>query len=100
MSTQVFDEKATASKASESPRDQRSFIETLQRTGDVVFVDKEMHWDLELRAISRRMTEMDGPAIVFRNITDYPGQSIFVDPISTWRRAAVTLGLPAHARIP
>jgi phenyl-phosphate phosphatase/carboxylase subunit alpha len=66
----------------------------------VKIVEKEVHWDLELGAISRRMTEMDGPALVFKNITDYPGQSIFVNPISTWRRAAVTLGLPPHARIP
>ena len=100
MSTQVFEGKTAVSKATEAAKDQRSFVETLQRTGDVVFVDKEVHWDLELGAISRRLTEMDGPAVVFRNITDYPGQSIFVNPISTWRRAAVTLGLPPHVRIP
>lgn len=81
-------------------KDQRVFIEQLQKTGDVKIVEKEVHWDLELGAISRRMTEIDGPAVVFKNITDYPGQSIFVNPISTWRRAAVTLGLSADARIP
>src|SRR3990172_3340541 len=97
---QVLEERMTAEKANEAPKDQRSFMETLQQTGDLATVDREVHWDLELGAISRRMTEMDGPAIWFRNITDYPGQSIFVNPISTWRRAAVTLGLPAHARIP
>ena len=99
MNTQAVEETVSV-QAGQSDKDQRSFIETLRGTGDVVFVDKEVHWDLELGAISRRMAEIDGPAIVFRNITDYPGQSIFVDPISTWRRAAVTLGLPAHARIP
>ncbi len=80
-------------------KDQRTFIEQLKKTGDVKIVEKEVHWDLELGAISRRMTEIDGPAVVFKNITDYPGQSIFVNPISTWRRAAVTLGLPADAPI-
>src|SRR3972149_5254580 len=73
MSTQVFEGKTTGAKATEAAKDQRSFIETLQRTGDVVFVDKEVHWDLELGAISRRLTEMDGPAGVFRTITDPPG---------------------------
>lgn len=87
-------------EARESDRDVRSFMETLEQTGDMITVDREVHWDMELGAISRRMTEMDGPAIWFRNITDYPNQSLFVNPISTWRRAAVTLGLPAHARIP
>jgi phenylphosphate carboxylase alpha subunit len=81
-------------------KDQREFIEICKRTGDVVIVDKQVDWDLELGAISRRATEIDGPAVVFTNIKDYPGQSMFVNPISTWRRAAITLGLPPHARIP
>src|SRR3970040_426558 len=85
--------------ATEAARDQRSFIEQLKQTGDVVVVDQPVHWDLELGAISRRATETDGPAVLFTNITDYPGQSIFANPISTWRRAALTLGLPAHAKI-
>lgn len=90
---------ATEKQSGEVAKDQRSFIEQLKKTGDVKIVEKEVHWDLELGAISRRMTETDGPAVVFKNITDYPGQSIFVNPISTWRRAAVTLGLPAHASV-
>ena len=97
---QVLEERMTTEKANEVPKDQRSFMETLQQTGDLAVVDREVHWDMELGAISRRMTEMDGPAIWFRKIADYPGQSIFVNPVSTWRRAAVTLGLPPHARIP
>jgi len=100
MNPQAVAERVSAEASREGAKDLRSFLETLQRTGDLATVDREVHWDLELGAISRRMTEMDGPAIWFRNITDYPGQSIFVNPISTWRRAAVTLGLPAHARIP
>src|SRR3989304_1781310 len=81
-------------------KDQRSFIELCKRTGDVVIVDQQVDWDLELGAISRRATEIDGPAVGFNNIKDYPGQRIFVNPISTWRRAAITLGLPPHAKIP
>ena len=104
MNRQAVEERVgaaqTASGAKESPKDVRSFMKVLEETGDIVTVDKEVHWDLELGAISRRVTELDGPALWFRNITDYPGQSIFVNPISTWRRAAVTLGLPADARIP
>ncbi|MDP2644106.1 MAG: UbiD family decarboxylase [Desulfobacterales bacterium] len=84
----------------EIAKDQREFVEVCRRTGDVVVVDQQVDWDLELGAISRHATEMDGPAVVFNNIKDYPGQSMFANPISTWRRAAITLGLPAHARIP
>src|SRR5437016_3795765 len=90
---------ASGQESGEVAKDQRSFIELLKPTGDVKIVEKEVDWNLELGAISRRMTEIDGPAIVFNNIKDYPGQGIFVNPISTWRRAAVTLGLPANAKI-
>ena len=65
-----------------------------------MIVDKQVDWDLELGAISRRATEIDGPAVAFTNIKDYPGQGIFVNPISTWRRAAITLGLEPHAKVP
>src|SRR3989304_5281862 len=99
MNTQAVEETVSV-QAGQSDKDQRSFIETLRGTGDVVFVDKAVHWDLELGAISRRMTEIDGPAILSQNIRDYPGQGFFVDPFSPGRRAAITLGLPAHARIP
>ena len=96
---------AIAGSTTEAPsagvaNDQRAFIEQLKQTGDLVVVDQPVHWDLELGAISRRATETDGPAVLFTNITDYPGQSIFANPISTWRRAALTLGLPPHAQIP
>jgi phenylphosphate carboxylase alpha subunit len=97
MSTGV--EQGLAAPKMVPEKDQRSFIETLKKTGDVVVVDRQVDWDLELGAISRRATEQDGPAVLFTNIKDYPGQGIFVNPISTWRRAAVTLGLPANAKI-
>ncbi|MBI2818374.1 MAG: hypothetical protein HYX73_00200, partial [Acidobacteria bacterium] len=54
MNTQAVEETVSV-QAGQSDKDQRSFIETLRGTGDVVFVDKEVHWDLELGAISRRM---------------------------------------------
>ena len=99
MGSVAGEKLAAASTGGEVAKDQRGFIEQLKRTGDVVVVDKEVTWDLELGAISRHATEIDGPAVLFKNITDYPGQSIFVNPISTWLRAAVTLGLPAHVKI-
>ena len=86
--------------ATGTARDQREFVETCRKTGDVVVVEKQVDWDLELGAISRRATEIDGPAVLFKNIKDYSGQSMFVNPISTWRRAAITLGLRPEARIP
>ena len=100
MSSVAGEKIAAPAAGGEVAKDQRGFIEQLKKTGDVVVVEKQVDWDLELGAISRHATEIDGPAVLFNNIKDYSGQSIFVNPISTWRRAAVTLGLPAHARIP
>jgi len=84
----------------ETRDDLRSFIESLQGTQDLAVVEREVHWDLELGAISRRTCELDGPAIWFRQITDYSDYSIFANPIATWRRAAVALGLRPDTPIP
>jgi len=85
---------------SDVPVDVREFIQKLQETGDVAVVDREVTWDLELGAIGRRLAEADGPAVWFRQIQDYPGHSIFANPIATWRRAAVALGLAPDVPIP
>ena len=83
----------------EIAKDQREFIEICKRTGDVVIVDKQVDWDLELGAISRHATEIDGPAVVFNNIKDYPSQSMFVNPISTWLRAASMISVGSTHRL-
>ena len=83
-----------------TPKDLRAFIEVLQQTKDVAVVEQEVHWDLELGAISRRACELDGPAVWFRRIVDYPHYSILANPIATWRRAAAAFGLRPDTPIP
>jgi len=75
-------------------RDVREFTDALRRTGDLVVVDREVDWELEVGAIGRRACERDGPAILFRNIKDYPGWAILENPLASWRRLAIALGLP------
>lgn len=80
--------------------DTRSFIAALRQSGDLVAVEKEVSWDLELGAISRLACEKDGPAVWFKRIADYGEEtSVFVNPVATWRRIAVALGLPATASV-
>jgi phenylphosphate carboxylase alpha subunit len=75
-------------------KDNRGFIEALEKTGDVVRVKKEVDWDLEVGAIVRRLNEMQGPAVLFEKIKDYPeGLKIFGSPLATFRRLAVAFGL-------
>ena len=74
--------------------DTRDFIEALRSTGDLVEVDNEVSWDLELGAIARLACERDGPAVWFKRIADYPKDvTVFVNPVATWRRIALAFGL-------
>lgn len=73
--------------------DVREFIEVLSKTEDVVTVDEETDWDLELGAICRLSNERGGPGLLFTNIKDYPGYRILGSPIATWRRLAIAMGL-------
>ncbi len=75
-------------------KDNRQFIEALERTGDVVRIKQEVDWELEAAAISRRSNEMQGPACFFEKIKDYPeGFGIFSGGIASYRRLAIALGL-------
>jgi phenylphosphate carboxylase alpha subunit len=75
-------------------RDTRDFMDALRAGGDLHEIEKEVHWDLELGAISRLACEKDGPALWFKRLTDYPQEiTAFANPMATWRRVAVTFGL-------
>ncbi|NIR12807.1 MAG: UbiD family decarboxylase, partial [Desulfobacterales bacterium] len=55
---------------------------------------KEVDWDLEAAAISRRVYEMSGPALLFENLKDYPaGYRLFGGSLGTFRRVAIAFGL-------
>jgi len=76
-------------------KDLREFISTLEKTGDVVHIKKEVDWDEEVGAIGRRVCEMSGPALLFDKIKDYPeGYRIFAGSLATYRRVAIALGIP------
>ncbi len=75
-------------------KDNRAFIETLAKTGDVVKISKEVDWDLEAAAITGRSCELSGPACLFENLKDYSaGGRILGGPIATYRRLAIAMGL-------
>ena len=80
--------------------DLREFIAALERSGDLVRVKKEVDWDMEVGAISRRNFEQSGPAILFEKIKDYsPGYAILNGPVATCRRVAIALGLPPDTSV-
>lgn len=78
-------------------KDNREFVEDLEKTGDAVRIQQEVDWDLEAGAIIRRACELRGPAPFFERIKDYPGHRFFGAPLGTFRRLAVAMGLDADS---
>lgn len=75
-------------------KDNRQFIEALDKTGDIARIKDEIDWDVEAGAILRRALELDAAAPLFEKIRDYPsGYRIFGGPTATHRRMAIALGL-------
>lgn len=80
--------------------DLREFIAALEKSGDLVRIKREVNWDMEVGAISRRNFEQSGPAILFEKLKDYPpGYAILNGPVATWRRVAMALGLPPETSV-
>ncbi|MFD0636531.1 hypothetical protein ACFQ9X_38055 [Catenulispora yoronensis] len=52
-------------------RSLREFIDELERIGDLHVVDKEVDWNLEVGAVIRRCYDVQAPAPLFTNLTDY-----------------------------
>lgn len=75
--------------------DLRRFLKVIESTGDLVSIDDQVDWDQELSGIGRLSCEKDGPSFLFNNVKDYyPHWRVLANPIATWRRFAVALGLP------
>lgn len=75
-------------------KDNRTFVDALSQTGDVVKIQKEVDWDLEASAITGRSCEMRGPACLFERLKLYPdGGRILGGPLATYRRMAIAMGL-------
>ncbi len=80
--------------------DLRDFITAIERTGDLHRIQREVDWDMEVGAVSRRVFEQGGPALWFEKIKDYPGGfSILNGPVATWRRVAIALDLDPDSTV-
>ena len=76
--------------------DLRDYLHALRRSGDLIEVEDEVDWDLEIGAISRRALEEDLRSVWFHRVKDYPGHSMFAHYCPDYRSSAVALGLPAQ----
>ncbi len=84
-------------------KDLRSFIEVLEQHGELVRVQEEVDWNLEVGGILRHIYDVGAPAALFEKIKGYPkGMRILGAPMGRGRRSiysrhALALGLSPDA---
>src|ERR1700756_4020731 len=86
-------------------RDLREYVEAPREIGEVVEIDREVDWNLEIGAIARRCYESGAPAPLFNSVKDaapgFRAMSAVVgasnQPGLRLARIALTLGLPARS---
>ncbi len=77
-----------------TPKGLREFIALLEGKGHLKQIDKEVDWNLEAGAISRRGCELKLPALLFNKLKDYPaGYRLMANPLATFPRLALAMGL-------
>jgi 4-hydroxy-3-polyprenylbenzoate decarboxylase len=81
-------------------KDNREFIKALESHGELVTIQQEVDWDLEMGAIVRRVCEKKLPAPYFKKIKDYPGFEALGAPLATYSRLAIAMGMNPKASVP
>jgi 4-hydroxy-3-polyprenylbenzoate decarboxylase len=70
--------------------DLRSYIDALDKEGELHRVQAEVDWNLELCHISKVNEEQKGPALLYENVKDYD-IPVFTSAFTTPRRLAIAL---------
>ena len=105
MSTGLGIGSATGAGALTNYRGLREYLDALREIGEVVDIDQEVDWNLEIGAIIRRCYETGSPAPVFNRVKGIEsGFRVLGAPAGISRqpglylsRIALSLGLPARA---
>lgn len=81
----------------DSGPDLRSWLVTLEDAGQLARIAAEVDWDEEIGAITRANLALDGPALLFENITGYQDtvcRKFLTSAIGNRRQVQLLLGLP------
>jgi 4-hydroxy-3-polyprenylbenzoate decarboxylase len=73
--------------------DLRDWIKTLENTGELRRISEEVSPELEITEITDRVSKSGGPALLFENIKDHPGQKVLINQFGSERRMALALGV-------
>lgn len=79
-------------------QDLREFIARLDREGRLRRVRRRVDWNLELAHVAKLNEQQGGPALLFEDVKDYPGMSVFTSAFTTRERVAVALDMPPDTR--
>jgi UbiD family decarboxylase len=77
--------------------DTRQWIANLEQQGELGRIRAEVDWDREIGALTRRVLEKKGPALLFENIKGYRNgrcNKLFVSGLGARSRLALALGFP------
>lgn len=78
-------------------KDLREWIDRLEEDGQIRKIKAEVNWDREIGAITRRVCNEKGPALLFENIKDHRdtrSRRLFTNGLGSYSRVAMALGLP------
>ncbi len=78
----------------------RDWITEVEKAGLLKHITTKVDWDLEIGAINRRVTDQEGPALLFENIKDYENtlcQKLFANGLGSREMLALALNLGRDA---
>ena len=74
-------------------RDFRDFLNMLEKNGKLVRVQREVDTRFEIAAGIRKVSDIDGPALLYENIRDYPGWRVAAGLFATRKLLGLALGV-------
>lgn len=88
------------------PKSYREYLDLLSQRGEVVEINDEVDWYLEIGAILRHACETENPMPLFNHVKEAPefraaemGPTVSNQPGKRWQRLALMLGLPDDAEL-
>src|ERR1700728_1939573 len=80
--------------------DMRQWMAQLEQHGELRRIKAEVDWDREIGAVTRRVLEKKGPAVLFENIKGYANgrcTKLFASGLGARSRLALALGMSRDA---
>ena len=81
-------------------KDFREYLDYLEKKGKLLKVKQAVDIRYEIAAGIRKISDNDGPALLFENVIGYPGWRVVGGAYATQKLLALSLGLPIDADEP